>query len=102
MVHHCPKFKQRDGYDMERTEIGDLVQATCAIEETVSDGTRIVYARLGSIGHVIDLRPGFLPTIFFESTNKVCDCEPGAEFKRLGGFNTGRYLAPQTTGGHLQ
>lgn len=74
-------------------QLGDWVQAVRDIYDVLpdSDGNRIRQAGRGSIGHVIERRLGYLPTIFWESTGAVSDCEPGHEFKRLGGADTGRF-----------
>lgn len=54
--------------------LGDWVMALGLLEEQAPDGRTLKYATRGSIGHVIALRPGFFPTIYWESAKKVCDC----------------------------
>ena len=75
---------------MWNVKVGDWIIAVVLIEDRFPDGRRLVYATSGGVGHVIDLRPGYLPTIYFEATKTVCDCEPEAEFTVLCDADFGR------------
>ncbi len=57
-------------------KVGDWVLATAV----VADEGRVC-ATPGTLGHVIDKRPGYLPTILWEKTKSVYDCIPGEDFE---------------------
>lgn len=52
-------------------ELGSWVQAT----ELHNDG-EVFYAVPGDVGHVIDCRPGYWPTVLWERTGLVTDVDP--------------------------
>lgn len=73
-------------------QIGDWVLARKYINEGF-----IVYAGPGNLGHIIDLRPGHLPTILWERSGMVTDCLL-SEFEILCGPDFAKY--PHTTPGY--
>lgn len=82
---------------MTALRLGDWVLSVREISEVLGDGTKHFHAAAGSIGHVIDLRKGYLPTIFWESTATVYDAIQGAEFEFLCRADFAR--TPETTPG---
>lgn len=54
-------------------------------------------AKPGGIGHIIELRPGYLPTIYWERTKHVSDCEPELDFDVLCGPGGAPPVAPASS-----
>lgn len=65
--------------------IGDLVVAVREISEEGIDGKKLLHARPGMMGEVIQLNQGHWPTVRWEST--VCDCIPTYEIEPIFGFD---------------
>ncbi len=73
-------------------EVGTWVSALIDI---LDDG--VVRAKAGAVGHVVEMRRGFYPTIFWERSGGYCDGIPGEEIGALCG--PGFAKTPATTPG---
>lgn len=69
------------------TQPGHYVRAIRPIESEyfTESGTiaKQFHAEPQSIGVVLEVRPGYWPTILWESTDTVCDAIPGEDFVRV-------------------
>ncbi len=87
-------LEDRRGGGHGSTKLGDIVQALVPI---VDPETLHMHARVGGLGHVIELRAGYFPTPLWERSGTVCDASP-EEFKVLCGLDFA--TRPKTTPGY--
>lgn len=62
--------------DLPTAAIGTLVRA---LVDVLDPATGLLHARRGEFGVVIDLRPGYCPTVRWHGRGTVCDVEFGTD-----------------------